>query len=245
MNIEINYELRKRVVSSIIILFLTTLSILMGGIFNIVFFSICFMCSISEWYNICLRICKIKKKRWIFYNESTKKDLVDIEYETSSYSLRFFVILSCGSLYIFLGLYHLFLLSIFQSPAFYVLGVAWTTDTFAYIGGKTIQGKKLCPSISPGKTVSGFLTGTIASGIFSLISRNFTSFFDFILIFIQGFGLGVISQLGDLLESFFKRQAFLKNSGHLIPGHGGILDRIDGILAISLLLMITTMIFGK
>lgn len=234
-------EFKKRLISSIIVVLITTFSVVIGGIISIVFFSLCFTCAISEYYNICLRICKIKKKKWVFYNEPESEP---IKYERTLYNPKFFLIFSIGGFYIFVSFYHLYLLSIFIYPAFYVMGVSWSTDTFAYIGGKIIQGKKLCPSISPGKTISGFITGIISAGIFSVIVRNFSSFGEFLFILFQGVILGVISQYGDIIESYLKRKAHLKNSGNLIPGHGGILDRVDGVMAISLFIMIITVLFS-
>lgn len=233
-----NSELHKRVFSGILMCILTISCIMAGRIINMVFFSFCFMCAISEWYNISLKIAKIKRKMWIFYEEKTDKTNFSTRYNT-----KFFIIFSIGLLYIFIAFYNLFIFSIFKWPAFFILGTSTFTDTFAYIGGKHFQGKKLCPKISPGKTISGFICGILASGIFSTLTRGNWDLMSTIIIFLQGVFLGMISQAGDLLESYVKRKANLKNSGNLIPGHGGILDRVDGTLSISFIISLYFLLF--
>lgn len=237
-------ELYKRIVSGIVMLITTVFCILAGDIINIVFFSFCFMCAISEWYNIALKIFRIRKKMWIFYEEKNFETTPNIDEFSNSYSLKFIIILALGVVYIFLGFYNLFILSIFKWPAFFILSISSITDIFAYLGGKYFEGKKLCPKISPGKTISGLLCGITAAGIFSILTRNNANIIEVSIAFCQGFLLGIISQLGDLLESYTKRKANLKNSGNLIPGHGGILDRIDGILGVSFVLSIYFIFFN-
>ncbi len=113
------------------------------------------------------------------------------------------------------------------------------TDTFAYLVGGIFGGKKLCPKISPNKTVSGAIGGVLCCVFFSVaiyfimysipeikvifIQTNFAFWKIIIITFIGSF----LAQAGDLLESYFKRQAGIKDSGHFLPGHGGMLDRCD------------------
>ena len=106
-------------------------------------------------------------------------------------------------------------------------------DTFAYIFGSLIGGKKIAPSISPNKTYAGLFGGLIASIAFILLFDRFV--FDlsigdqcmFVLIF------SIVGFLGDLFESFLKRQANVKDSSHLLMGHGGALDRVDSLILTS------------
>ena len=106
-------------------------------------------------------------------------------------------------------------------------------DTFAYIFGNLIGGKKIAPSISPNKTYAGLLGGMIASIAFILLFDRFV--FDlsigdqciFVLIF------SIVGFLGDLFESFLKRQANVKDSSRLLMGHGGALDRVDSLILTS------------
>ena len=99
------------------------------------------------------------------------------------------------------------------------------TDIFAYVGGRLIGGPKLCPTISPNKTWAGFIVGVSAAG-----AGGYFLFPSLIEYWILAFVIGAASQGGDLLISFLKRRAGLKDTGNIIPGHGGVLDRIDGYL---------------
>lgn len=109
--------------------------------------------------------------------------------------------------------------------------LVWVNDSFAYIVGKNFGRQKLFPSISPKKTVEGFLGGLL----FSCISSYFISaYMDETLSFTSWLILAIIvsvfGTLGDLIESKFKRQADVKDSGVIMPGHGGLLDRLDSII---------------
>jgi phosphatidate cytidylyltransferase len=116
----------------------------------------------------------------------------------------------------------------------------WTNDTFAYIVGKTIGKHKLFERISPKKTIEGFIGGIIFA-VFAgyLISKYYiratTQFSDkSILIWtIIAVIVGVIGTIGDLIESKFKRIAGVKDSGKIMPGHGGILDRLDSVIFVA------------
>lgn len=111
--------------------------------------------------------------------------------------------------------------------------IVWGTDIGAYFAGRAIGGPKLAPSISPKKTWSGFFGGLIAAIIGSLILLRFSeSFSIYMPILIVG-TLSVASQIGDLFESWIKRRFDVKDSGQLIPGHGGIMDRVDGLIIVA------------
>jgi len=129
--------------------------------------------------------------------------------------------------------------------------IIWSVDTFAMLGGKTIRGPKLAPYISPNKTWSGLLTGIISASLISLlfcISLNFSIynyyFSNKIHIILTSMLIALISQLSDLFVSCFKRKFKVKDTGHIIPGHGGILDRFDSIILTAPLLLIIVYIGG-
>ncbi|WP_081209061.1 phosphatidate cytidylyltransferase [Salegentibacter sediminis] len=109
----------------------------------------------------------------------------------------------------------------------------WTNDTFAYIVGKNFGRNKLFERISPKKTIEGFLGGLVFSGIASFFIFYYTQFLSFPLWLGMAIILSVFGTLGDLIQSKFKRQAGVKDSGKLMPGHGGLFDRLDSIIFAS------------
>jgi phosphatidate cytidylyltransferase len=113
---------------------------------------------------------------------------------------------------------------------FAYLGIVFAGDTFAYFGGKYFGNKKLMPSISPQKTVVGSVGGLIGSLTAAAIV-HFMWFPDVSLPLLLSIALvtGIFAQIGDLFESLIKRVARVKDSGSVMPGHGGVLDRLDGI----------------
>lgn len=112
----------------------------------------------------------------------------------------------------------------------YLFAVAWTADTAAYVAGRLIGGPKLAPRISPQKTWSGFIAGIVApalAGYAFAVTLNSGSALRLALLSAV---LALACQFGDLLESWVKRSFGAKDSSQLIPGHGGLLDRVDGLM---------------
>ncbi len=119
---------------------------------------------------------------------------------------------------------------------FWLVAAVWATDIGAYFVGKTLGGPKLAPRISPKKTWSGLCGGVLAAAIASwavLAAFGYSNLFNYALF---GAILAVVAQAGDLFESALKRRFGVKDSSNLIPGHGGVLDRADGLLSASMAL---------
>lgn len=108
--------------------------------------------------------------------------------------------------------------------------VVWATDIGGYIAGRSIGGPKLAPSISPGKTWSGAVGSLIGAAIAGGALAYFDGRTSIVMLAFVAIGLSCTAQIGDLVESSLKRRAGIKDSSQLIPGHGGVLDRIDGLL---------------
>jgi phosphatidate cytidylyltransferase len=112
--------------------------------------------------------------------------------------------------------------------AFWSLGLVWATDIGAYFAGRSLGGPKLAPRISPSKTWSGLGGGVLAAFLLGYALHLFAGL-PAQLAASSGL-LAVAAQLGDLLESWMKRRAGVKDSGTLLPGHGGVMDRLDGVV---------------
>jgi phosphatidate cytidylyltransferase len=123
-----------------------------------------------------------------------------------------------------------------QHSLMLVLLIVWGTDTFAYFGGKRFGKTKLAPSISPGKTREGVVSGALVAMLVAVVYTHIfiqplSSFSQMLVLLFVSILVALISVVGDLSESKLKRAAGIKDSGTIIPGHGGILDRIDGLIA--------------
>ena len=210
-------ELQKRILSSIVILPLSLFFIIKGSVFFILFLIILFSIASFEWLKM------VKKNNLKIFG-------------------IFFLLLSFYSVYLYRdrGLYEFLM----------VLTICITTDIGGYIFGKLFKGPKLI-YISPNKTYSGVVGGFLMSIVVAyLIYSNFNSFFeesqnfyyDFIFIFAVLIVSGV-SQIGDLVVSYFKRVSKIKDTGNLFPGHGGLLDRIDGMIFVFPFVFIISRLF--
>lgn len=199
-------ELKNRIISSFILLPVSFFFIIKGSFLFIFFLKVCLFITFYEWYNM----SKKKKYHLFGYLFLTfaffSTYILRVNSNESSYILFFIVIITCIS-----------------------------TDVGGYIFGKLFQGPKLT-KLSPNKTYSGMIGGYILSIItvyFFIDYINSTSkeiyefnlkIFFFILI------ISSVSQIGDITVSYFKRLSKIKDTGNLIPGHGGLLDRIDGMI---------------
>jgi len=201
----INKELQKRIISSIILIPLSFFFIIHGSYTFIFFLSLIFLVTSFEWFKM-----------------TKNKDL-----------LRIF-----GLFFLFFSFFSTIYLRQYFSLNFFLLViiVCIFTDTGGYIFGKTFKGPKLT-KVSPKKTYSGVIGSFLISLLFGLIYIKYLGqkskilletdpFFIILLILF----ISLVSQIGDLIISYFKRKAKLKDTGKILPGHGGFLDRIDGII---------------
>ena len=137
----------------------------------------------------------------------------------------------------------LFLLITEIVPLFFILATIatiWLFDTFSYIGGKIIGGAKLMPKISSGKTVSGLITGIFMTVlIIQLLFYYLEIEFKFSIYFT--ISIIALSFVGDTIVSMLKRYASIKDSGKIMPGHGGLLDRFDSFIFVFLIFGISSL----
>ena len=196
-------ELQKRILSSILIIPLALFFIIQGSAFFIFFLLILFLIASLEWIKI------VKKIEIKIY----------------------------GIIFLLFSFYSAFLIRELNLLNFlFILIICISTDIGGYFFGKTFKGPKLT-KISPNKTYSGMVGGFLLSLFTSyLIFRIYNPYFldfifndDLIFLFIVFF-ISFVSQFGDLMISYFKRLSKIKNTGKIFPGHGGLLDRIDGII---------------
>jgi phosphatidate cytidylyltransferase len=149
----------------------------------------------------------------------------------------------CGAVYIGSAIY--IVTQVNSKPLLLlIVGSVVCVDTFAYFFGRTIGGPKIAPSISPSKTWAGLLGGIVGATVaFNLYFLTLAEMHEMravglanIWLYLLAFGalLAVIAQAGDFLESWLKRKAGVKDSSNLIPGHGGVFDRIDGMLPVAI-----------
>ena len=198
----IDNELQKRILSSIILLPVTFFFIFKGSIFFIFFLSLIFLAVTYEWFNMSKS------------NELTR--IFGIIFLFFSFFIAF---------YLRENSFNFFLL---------IIIVCIFTDIGGYIFGKVFKGLKLT-KISPNKTYSGVIGSFLISLIAGLIYLDYTGNKDIFIkdhlkIFLLILFISFVSQLGDLIISYFKRKANLKDTGKILPGHGGLLDRIDGLI---------------
>ena len=216
-------EFEKRILSSVFIIPISLFFVLQGSVFFLFFLGILFFVTSYEWTKM------IKKNQFI--------KIIGIFFLFfsfySAYQLRNYLELTVG-----------------LNAFLFIILICIFTDIGGYVFGKVFKGPKLT-KISPNKTYSGLLGSFIFPVIVSLIYNkyytltgtyfssklpgvNFELNFLFFILFIS-----MISQLGDLIISFFKRKAKVKDTGNLLPGHGGLLDRFDGLIFVIPILYLT------
>jgi len=240
-------EFLKRFISSFVLLPIVLGSFYLGGLFFIVLISLVVVISMIEWDSI------IKLNNYsILYILRTYLCIPILFFlfylsEDNYFIIFLFVVLfltfiisfqekkyaypTLGYIFIFCPAISIVFIR-FSSEFEYVIVISfftlvWLSDIGGYCVGKIIGGPKLIPSISPGKTLSGAFGSILFPVITIFIANIFIKFNNLILVIVLTILISILAQLGDLSESLFKRKFGVKNSGYIIPGHGGILDRID------------------
>ncbi len=164
--------------------------------------------------------------------------IIIYEFNTSSSNkisiwLRFLIII----MFIISFFHFIFLRVIFDSfiveYLLFIIFSIWIFDSFSLIGGRLIGGRKLIPSISPNKTYSGLITGFLSLILFSISLIIYYDLNNFVIIF--SLVIGLISFVGDAIESYIKRFLKIKDFSNLMPGHGGIIDRMDAFILFFLI----------
>jgi phosphatidate cytidylyltransferase len=125
-----------------------------------------------------------------------------------------------------------------------LFSVVWATDIFAYFAGRAFGGPKLAPAISPNKTWSGALGGAAAGILAGVAVAMWRGEANLIFYALTSLALTVAAQCGDLFESHVKRRFGVKDSGTIIPGHGGVMDRVDGLVAAAVMLYLICLGLG-
>lgn len=115
----------------------------------------------------------------------------------------------------------------------YIIFIIWTNDSFAFLVGKNFGKRKLFEKVSPKKTIEGFVGGVLFSIIAGFIIGQYSGIFSILNWIIIAIIVAIFGSLGDLVESKFKRQADVKDSGTIMPGHGGLLDRLDSLFFLA------------
>lgn len=152
-----------------------------------------------------------------------------------------------GIFYIIMPCYLLLLLREMHDGmkvTFWLLSCVWATDIGAYFTGIIIRGPKIMPTISANKTWSGLVGAIVSSGIVGCVYAKFTIFDDYIPYLYMSFIIPIIAQIGDFFESAIKRHFKVKDSGSIIPGHGGLLDRLDGLITSVVFVWVTIQCLG-
>jgi phosphatidate cytidylyltransferase len=148
-----------------------------------------------------------------------------------------------GLFYILIPIYAVIKIRLIDSNIlFWMFSIIWATDIFAFFAGKKLGGPKLAPDISPNKTWSGLAGGVLASVIIGFLS-SFMFIGGIIFFTFASLILSLLEQASDLLESKFKRIFGVKDSGTIIPGHGGVLDRLDGMMLVAPVVLILITLF--
>lgn len=251
-----NNKLLTRVLSALVMLPIAIFIILNGGLPFFILLCLLTVIILSEWNGICEEkpfsllvvvqaLCAILLMLAVVWGSphlelSFASSVVSVI--TAAYFVKANVIWALiGFLYALVPSVSLLLISDMMGGevVLWMMIVIWSMDTGAYFAGKNIGGPKMSPTISPNKTWSGLIGGAITAMLFGGIyayfmkEQNIPLFESAIILLILSGLFAILSQIGDLAESAVKRKFSVKDSGAIIPGHGGVMDRVDGVLFVA------------
>lgn len=251
-----NNKLLTRVLSALVMLPVAIFIILNGGLPFFILLCLLTVIILSEWNGICEEkpfsllvavqaLCAILLMLAVVWGSpylelSFASSIVSVI--TAAYFVKANVIWAViGLLYALVPSVSLLLISDMMGGevVLWMMIVIWSMDTGAYFAGKNIGGPKMSPTISPNKTWSGLIGGTITAMLFGGVyayfmkEQNIPLFESAIILLILSGLFAILSQIGDLAESAVKRKFSVKDSGAIIPGHGGVMDRVDGVLFVA------------
>jgi len=248
-------EFRLRLLSSFIIFIVFYISFIIGNpLFVILLSSICFwalfeldkmdgtkITKVHFFKNLLLqltlyiflisKLMDINFGFFVDYDIFTSSSLLINFYFYNTYNNRISFIYSNFIIISFFLLLEILFMSDGLNLFLYIVVLITAMDVFAYIGGKLLGKIKIVPKISNGKTVEGTFIGLIFTVSIASMIRDLVNLDIYLSLFV-GFFIGVLSFLGDILESSVKRSVGVKDSGNLIPGHGGLMDRLDGYILV-------------
>ena len=247
-------EFRQRLISTITLLFIFWIFFFLGNPFITILFCFLFSFTVLEFENLSSTLEKKSQllktlllQIFLFFFTIFEIN----EYEilpnfVNNFTLFLFVSVSINLLfflnkktnYIKTILSNLIILSFFSlisilqkpnglSMILYIVILVSVMDMFAYLGGKLLGKNKIIPKISKGKTIEGTIIGLLFIIVMSFLIKDLMNF-NITSSIIYGLIIGILAFFGDLIESIFKRDVGVKDSGRLIPGHGGLMDRLDG-----------------
>ncbi len=260
-NLVFNINFLKRVLSSLFLIFIAFLSLLSNNyiLISVLLILICILT--YEWVNITENV---NNKIIIFTRSLINIFIFLLSLFNIMWSVLFILLITIinitsknhpkvKSLYIHFGPFYICFPLIFLYSlnleivnghliVIWCLLVVWFTDTFAYIGGSIFKGKKLFPKISPNKTFSGAISGLLGGILISILTFMYLEY-DILNSILLGLLVSIVAQIGDFFESYIKRIHFIKDSSNLIPGHGGMLDRLDSSLPVFCFVFIVYKLF--
>jgi phosphatidate cytidylyltransferase len=242
-------NLRLRMIASVAMIGIASIALYVGGLLFWLLAAVGAMLMLAEWADL-HRATPREKQLSLFALFVAISAMAPVAWGPGFFTLGliaaafFFVVivtrrpqLSAGAFYVGLPVFALLLIRQQQGwvdgllCAFWALALVWATDIGAYFAGRTIGGPKLAPAISPAKTWAGLAGGIVAA---SALAAALHGWFGLPLrLTLATPMLAVVAQIGDLFESALKRKAGVKDSGNLLPGHGGVLDRLDGLVPVA------------